>query len=155
MLCRGEQTLWIKASHYMWDLSSLGIVRGTKTRVGWHKAPESFPVAALDPNSFVSYPTVWYWTRSFVWASKAQLYTLFTGDVQSVARTLHNSLTQMSLLDLNGSKFPRQMLFDRGFFFCFLPFTCWKWEFSVKRNLTASLPTHLKRQKEISIELWK
>lgn len=120
MLCRGQQTLWIKASHHMWDLSSPGIVRGTKTRVGWHKPTESFPGAALDPNWFVSYPTVWSWiTRPSVWAPKAQPYTLFTGDVQSVARTLHNSLTQMSLLDLNGSKFPRQMLFDRGFFFFF------------------------------------
>lgn len=29
----------------------------------------------------------------------------------------------------------------------FLHSTCWKWHFSLKRNLTASLPTHLKRKK--------
>lgn len=49
-------------------------------------------------------------------------------------------------LDLNDSKFTGQMLFDRDFFF--LPPACWKYKFSVKRNLTASLPTQLKKKKE-------
>lgn len=70
-------------------------------------------MAALDPVTSSS-PTQLCDTEH---AHSCELHTLFTGDVQSVACTLHNSLTQMSLLDLNGSKFPRQMLFDRGFFF--------------------------------------
>lgn len=67
---------------------------------------------ALTSSSHIQ---LWYQTRPPVWGSKEQLHTLFT-DLQWAAHTLHNSLTQMSLLDLNGCKFPTQMLFDRGFF---------------------------------------
>lgn len=67
---------------------------------------------ALTSSSHIQ---LWYPTRPLVWASKEQLHTLFT-HLQPVAHTLHKSLTQMSLLDLNSCKFPIQMLFDRGFF---------------------------------------
>lgn len=132
-------------------LSSLGIVKGIKPRAGWFMPAESFPVAALGPNWFISHPTVIPNTPICVSLQRTAPHT-FHRPTASSTHTAQFFNTNVFVRS-QWLQVPYTNAFWQGIFF--LHSTCWKRHFSVKRNLTASRPTHLKRQKEISIELWK